>query len=437
MSIKCTIWNLLKLLSSLRFSIVLLLFLAFISIFGTVIEQDQIVDYYKSNYPENKPIFWFITWKIIVNLGLNHLYSNFWFLSLLCLFFFSLLICTLSTQLPIFKHARQWSFLYQQKSLQKKSFYQNFKSASLINYIYLLNVSHYYVFHKGKAVYGYKGLIGRIAPIFVHLSMIITLIGSIVGFTGGFIVQEMIPNGEIFHIQNVIKSGRLSLVPFDILGKVNDFFLTFNHDKSIQQFFSNISILDNKGSLLSNKSIAVNTPLQFNGLTFYQTDWQINALRIQIGLSNCLSKVLQKTFFQVNGDSVFVCNLQIDKMHQILIMIPDLSDTILIYDSNGVFLVNTQYGMRNIIYGVPIVFKGLISSTGLQIKADPGIYIAYLGFLVLIISIVLSYMSYSQIWVNIDKQELHIGGKTNRAILSYEDEMINIYKQYMSLLSLS
>jgi len=48
----------------------------------------------------------------------------------------------------------------------------------------------------------------------------------------------MVPSGEIFHIQNIIKAGRFSVISKDIIGKINDFFVTFNQDKSIQQFFS-------------------------------------------------------------------------------------------------------------------------------------------------------------------------------------------------------
>ena len=437
MPIKSTVWNILKSLSSVRFSIILFLCLAFVSLFGTIIEQDENLGYYQSNYPEDRPIFWIITWKVIVQFGLNHLYSSYWFLFLLLLFFFSLFICTLSTQLPIFKHARRWSFLYKQKSLEKKMFYHNFAYTSLVNSIYILNLSNYYVFHRGKAVYSYKGLLGRIAPIFVHFSIIITLIGSLIGFTGGLIVQEMIPSGEIFHIQNIIKAGQLNVIPFNILCKVNDFFLTFNNDNSIQQFFSNISVIDHRGSLLFNKSIAVNAPLNFNGLTFYQTDWKVNALRIQIGSNNYLSKTVQKMSLQFTDHSVLVCNFKLDELHKIFVVIPDLNDNILIYDLNGILLTSTRYGVWNIIYGVPIIFNSLIVSTGLQIKFDPGLYIAYLGFLILIVSIILSYMSYSQIWINKDNKKLHVSGKTNRAILSFEDEMIDIYKRYINLVNLN
>lgn len=431
---KNIVWNCFKYISSLRFSISLFLFLAMVSVLGTLIEQDQTLDYYRFNYPENKPFMFFITWKTVVLLGLNHLYSTYWFCSILLLFFFSLLLCTFSTQLPILKHARRWNFLYNKESLTKKNFYSQSKSNSLVNFVYVLNLNYYYTFHKGGAVYAYKGLLGRLAPIFVHLSIILTLIGAVFGFTGGFVAQEMIPNGEIFHVQNVIKAGHLSLIPCNVVGKVNDFFLTFNNDQSVHQFFSNVSLLDNNGQAVFHKSIAVNAPLRFSGMTFYQTDWKVNALRVQVGSDKILVKSLQKIMLNnTSGHFVWFCDFMLDKQHRVSILIPDLGDMLLIYDNNRVLVTTTQYGIWNIFYGVPIVFKDLIVSTGLQIKIDPGLYISYSGFFILMISIVLSYMSYSQIWANKQNKKVNLSGTTNRAFVFFENEIMKIYKKYISL----
>ena len=434
MHFKNVVWKFAKYISSLRFSISLFLFLAFVSILGTVIEQDQALDYYRLNYPDSKPFMFFVTWKMIIFLGLNHLYSTYWFCSILLVFFLSLLLCTFSTQLPILKQARQWKFLYSKESLAKKKLYSQSESNSLVNFVYLLNFNHYYAFHKGKAIYAYKGLLGRIAPIFVHLSIIITLVGSLFGATGGFVVQEMIPNGEIFHVQNIVKAGYLSILPSDFVGKVNDFFVTFNDNLSVQQFFSNVSLLDNNGKTLCYKSVSVNFPLQFNGLTFYQTDWQINALRLQVGSNKYLVKSLQKVKIDNQTTSfVWLCNLMLDEKHEIFIVVPDIGNSLFIYDHNRFLVTTTQYGIWNIVYGVPIVFKDLMVSTGLQIKMDPGLYTSYLGFLILIISIVVSYISYSQIWISKQDQLLSLSGTTNRAFVFFEREFIKIYKKYMYL----
>ena len=434
MYFKNVVWKFAKYISSLRFSISLFLLLASVSVLGTIIEQDQTLDYYRLNYPDNKPFLFFVTWKTIMFSGLNHLYSTYWFCSILFLFFLSLLLCTFSTQLPILKQARQWKFLYSKEFLAQKKLYSQSKSSSLMNFVYLLNFNYYYTFHKGKAVYAYKGLLGRIAPIFVHMSIIITLVGSVLGATGGFVVQEMIPNGEIFHVQNIVKAGYLSLLPPDFVGKVNDFFVTFNDDLSVQQFFSNILLLDNNGRTLCDKSVSVNFPLRFNGLTFYQTDWQVNALRFQVGSDKYLVKSLQKVKIDNKITSfVWFCDLMLDKKHEIFIVVPDLSNSLLIYDHDRFLVTTTQYGVWNIVYGVPIVFKDLMVSTGLQIKMDPGLYISYLGFLILIVSIIVSYISYSQIWMSKQDKILSLSGTTNRAFIFFEREFIRIYKKYTYL----
>lgn len=433
MNYKSILWNVLKKLSSLSISISILLLIALVSILGTIIEQDQSIEYYKLNYPENQSSFFFLTWKQIIALGLSHLYSNIWFLSLIFLFFLSLLLCTMSTQLPVLKHARQWKFFYNKVSLKKLNSYNMIRDESFINFIYILNLKKYYVFHKGNAVYAYKGLLGRIAPIFVHFSIIFTLTGSVIGLFGGFFAQEMIPVGEVFHFQNIVRSGYISKYPSNILGKVNNLNITYNQDNSIQQFFSNLSLLNNKGVILYNKTISVNNPLKFQGLTFYQTDWQINALRLRLGSKYLFEKSLNQVASSNLGTAWF-CNLSINDSHQISIFITDLKSNILIYDDQGILITETKYGLWNVVYGVPIVIQDLMTSTGLQVKVDPGIQITYLGFLILMLSIVASYQSYSQIWANSSFNAFYFSGITNRAFLYFEDEVLIIYKTYMNLL---
>jgi cytochrome c biogenesis protein len=76
----------------------------------------------------------------------------------------------------------------------------------------------------------------------------------------------------------------------------------------------------------------------------------------------------------------------------------------------------------------PITLLEIISSTGLQIKTDPGIPIIYLGFFFLMISTLISYITYSQIWIIQKNQKIFIGGNTNRAIFEFELEFFKFIK---------
>ena len=70
----------------------------------------------------------------------------------------------------------------------------------------------------------------------------------------------------------------------------------------------------------------------------------------------------------------------------------------------------------------------ILSSTGLQIKTDPGIPVIYIGFFFLMLSTLISYITYSQIWIIQKNQKLFIGGTTNRAIFDFELEFFKIIK---------
>ncbi|MEO0835690.1 MAG: cytochrome c biogenesis protein ResB, partial [Cyanobacteria bacterium J06642_3] len=72
--------------ANLKLAIILLLAIAIVSIAGTVIEQAETLSFYQQNYPESPALYGFLTWKVILAWGLNHVYSTWWYLSLLILF---------------------------------------------------------------------------------------------------------------------------------------------------------------------------------------------------------------------------------------------------------------------------------------------------------------------------------------------------------------
>ena len=427
-------WIIIKKLRSLSFSIGLFISIAVFSMLGTFIEQNKPIDYYKINYPSNISLGTVLNWKVIQFFGINNVYSSYFFIILVVLFFCTLLVCTFSTQLPLLRYSRQWKFLYNFRSIVKKSYSNQGEQISAINWIALLIAKNYYVFQKGRAVYAYKGLIGRVSPIFVHFSLILTMLGPLIGHLSGFSVQEMIPISEISHLQNFVSSGNFSQRPGRIYLEVDDFFLSYNEDSSIQQFFAKLSIYNDNYEKLIHKYISVNHPLQYSGLTIYQTNWQINALRIQFGSHQVIEKPVQLSNFD-RSNSTWLCEVNFGKKKQVFVTISNFDDRLSIYNSEGSLIVNTSYGIWNMIYGVPILFKEVMFSTGLQVKLDPGVTITYFGFGLLMINIVLSYISYSQIWLVMQMTYFYFGGDTNRASVFFEDEMVQILTKYKNLLN--
>jgi cytochrome c biogenesis protein len=108
----------------------------------------------------------------------------------------------------------------------------------------------------------------------------------------------------------------------------------------------------------------------------------------------------------------------------------DLKGQILIYDSKGVFLneisIGDSFSLNN---GVKVQVLEYITSTGLQIKSDPGISTVYFSFLLLMISIYVSFFTYSQIWLIEESKLISVGGKSNRAVLFFQEEFRKILKR--------
>nr|YP_010337830.1 c-type cytochrome biogenensis protein [Sahlingia subintegra]UNJ17415.1 c-type cytochrome biogenensis protein [Sahlingia subintegra] len=421
----------LNLMTNLRFSIILLLIIASVTVIGTVIEQDKALEFYQNNYPIDNPVFGFLSWKIILLFGIDHIYSNFWFYCLMLIFSFSLLACTFSTQLPLLKVARTWKFLTKKYQFSKLSLslVAN-KVLNLSQCTLALNKKGYFVFQKQNTFYAYKGLIGRISPIFVHFSLICILFGAVISASTGFIVQEVVPQGEYFHVQNLVSAGNFSVINQELLGKVEKFKISYNNDGSINQFFSTLSLRDLKGNLIKRETIYVNKPLHYDGMSIYQTDWNITGLKLSVNNRVLqLSTVPNVSKDQKNLWTVFF-RTGSKPFSQYVFVIRDLRGGIDVYTNDLTYLFSQKIHVPFFLDGLEINFMEVISSTGLQIKSDPGIPIVYIGFFFLMLSSFLSYLNYSQIWIQSFENTTMLGGNSNRDVVNFEEEFYLLSKAF-------
>lgn len=421
--------ELLPILADLRLAIVLLLAIAVFSIAGTVLEQGQSLSFYQQNYPEDPALFGFLSWKVIVALGLDHVYRTWWFLSLLVLFGSSLTACTFTRQLPALKAARGWKFYTQPRQFQKLALSAELESGTLDTLEEQLQQRRYRVFREGNSLYARKGIVGRIGPIVVHASMLIILAGAIWGSMTGLVAQQMVPSGKTFQVNNVIEAGALASPDIfdDWSVKVNRFWIDYTPEGDIDQFYSDLSVLDDRGEEVKRKTIRVNDPLRYGGVTLYQTDWGISGIRVQINNSPIFQLPMAKLDTGGNGDlwGTWIPTKP-DMSDGVSLITRDLQGTLLIYDNNGDLVTTTRTGLNADVNGVTLKVKGLIGSTGLQIKSDPGIPLVYLGFGLLMISVMMSYVSHSQIWALESHGQFYVGGRTNRAQVAFERELTGI-----------
>ncbi|KAK4752116.1 hypothetical protein SAY87_020914 [Trapa incisa] len=421
----------LALLSNLPLAIGEMATVAALMALGTVIDQGEAPDFYFQKYPEENPILGFFTWRWVLTLGFDHMFSSPIFLGTLALLAASLMACTYTTQIPIVKVARRWSFLSSPEAIRKQEYSDSLPRASVQDLGVVLMGAGYEVFLKGPSLYAFKGLAGRFAPIGVHLAMLLIMVGGTVSAAGSFRGSVTVPQGLNFVVGDVLgPSGFLSTPTesFNTEIHVNRFYMDYYDSGEVSQFHTDLSLFDLSGKEVMRKTISVNDPLRYGGITIYQTDWSFSTLQILKDGEGPFN--LPMAPLQINGDKklfgTFLPTGDDDspKVKGISMLARDLQ-SIILYDQDGKF-VGVRRPNSNLpidIGGTKIVIVDAIGSSGLNLKTDPGVPVVYAGFGALMLTTCISYLSHAQIWALQDGTTVVIGGKTNRAKVEFPEEM--------------
>lgn len=407
------LFRLLNKLNNLTAAIIILLAIALASALGTIIEQNKDTEFYLRNYPPNKPLFNFISSDLIFNLGLNHVYISWWFIFLIVLLMLSLTLCTITRQLPNLKLARLWQFYTNAETKSKFNVRLKTQNCSLTKLTYYLEEQNYKIKHLNNFVYAYKGIVGRVSPIIVHMSLIFILSGSFFSTTQGQTAEIFINVNQEQSILNTCKAY------------LNDFKISYNSQGSIDQFYSDLNLETRPGSRIK-KTIYVNEPLNYDDVTIYQIDWNIENLIISIDNNNYYSIPLQSIELQNGSNSKYWINSLIIFDQNLFCVVSDLTGNMFIYDESKELISVIRPGELIHFNGHQIMFNMIVASTGLQIKIDHFIPLIYTGFLLLMLSTLTSYISYSQVWLVKTDNIIYIFGNTNRAKFTFKKQLLQV-----------
>lgn len=435
----------LAVLSNLPLAITEMFTIAALMALGTVIEQGEAPDFYFQKYPEDNPVLGFFTWRWVLTLGLDHMYSSPIFLGMLVLLAASLMACTYTTQIPLVKVARRWSFIQSDEAIKKQDFSESLPRASVQDLGLILMGAGYEVFLKGPSLYAFRGLAGRFAPIGVHIAMLLIMVGGTLSATGSFKGSVTVPQGLNFVMGDVLgPTGFLSIPTeaFNTEVHINRFSMDYYDSGEVSQFHTDLSLRDLNGKEMMRKTISVNDPLRYGGITIYQTDWSFSALQVSKDGEGPFN--LPMAPIKINGDKKLfgtflpVSDTDSPNVKGISMLARDLQ-SIVIYDEEGKFAgirrPNSKLPIE--IDGMKIVIEDAIGSSGLELKTDPGVPVVYAGFGALMLTTCISYLSHSQIWALQNGTTVIIGGRTNRAKAEFPDEMNQLLDQVPELIERS
>ena len=407
-------------LSSLKIAILLLLLIAISCAAGTIIPQQESDQFYYDNFNKN-PFLGIINGNILLLFQFNHVYTSFWFLLLLFWLAIALAVCSFRRQLPILKSALDWIDYKSPRQIAKLSISQTIPtsntSKSLKELTINLKKQGWGVKETDGRIAARKGAIGRVGPIFIHLGMILLMVGATYGSLNGKTIEKFLAPGRSIDLLNTNEEKGLTI-------ELQSFQIERDPQGRTEQYRSIVNIIEPSGTN-ETKEISVNYPLRYKGLTLYQAEWSLAAITIQINNSPKLQIPIES--IPELGEQVWgtVIPTKKDGKNPVLITVKNEIGPVTIYDNDGTKLINLSINKEAEVKESLIKIINIIPSSGLLLKNDPGVPFVYTSFAIIIIGGSLSIISTKKIWALYEKENsiIYIGGISNRNLSGLSKEL--------------
>jgi cytochrome c biogenesis protein len=265
-----------KFLSSVKLAIVLIILLAVSSTIGTLIPQGRSVAEYTARYGGSLA-------SLFDALRLTRLFRSPWFLALLVLFAANTVVCTVNRFGPKWRRAFRAAPEADAKSvLSLRSscrFHLQLAPEPALDLVEKELRRRRYVLsrtaHEGKAVIqARKRRLGWFGSDVVHIGLLVILAG---GFTSGLASRRT---------QLSLSDGQTAAVPgasFEL--RLDKFETEFYPQGEVKDWKSTVSVIEGGAPVLS-RTIEVNEPLTYRGVSFYQQgygqNWEGARLTLEI-----------------------------------------------------------------------------------------------------------------------------------------------------------
>ncbi len=253
-------------LNSLKLTIFVLIALAALSILGTVIQQNQPLGFYFSEYGER----WANT---ILLLGANDLYHAAWFQGLIILLTVNLIVCTIE------RFPAKWKATLEIKTSISPRFVTNLSNSESFyiedgvegvknRVLDILKKKRYKVkeISSGEdvALYASKGKVGRFGSDVVHVALLLIFLGALISSIWGY------RDFTVLYVGDAVKVPKT-----DFQLKLNKFWVDYYDTGQVKQYNSILTVIDGGKEVVKDKHIWVNEPLHYKGITFYQSSYGV------------------------------------------------------------------------------------------------------------------------------------------------------------------
>jgi len=403
---------------SLKTGVILLLLLTVASLVGVVVPQGLGEERYLHQWGQ-------VFGSLLLSVDFDHLFSSMWYRTLLFLFSFNVLLCTivrvrasLNTFFkPRYLTAEQIGALPEHISVEKGD-----STAAVAEKVTaVFKKRHFSISVSTTAatilIDARRGTLREIGSALLHFSLLPLLAGGLIAILTGFSYMQRLHPGEAAEVRN--RSFKL---------RCESFTLERNEQGEVKDYKSGLTIISNTNETLAHKVIEVNHPLVYKGIKIYQSSYSmdpagIDSIRLvvtgpEIGT---VGKGVQLNLGEggvIPGSNViitaedFIPDFMYDtKTKQVMSRSSEHNNPALFVrlfkDSDTLFSgwVFQKFGMMHHedgTYGVSFVSYVPQQSTGLLIKENPGSSVIWFGILGMTLGVFLVFwVPRRRYWVSI------------------------------------
>ena len=434
-----SVWNF---FASVKLALFTLFVLAVASIIGTIVPQKEEAARYIELYGENIAKFFQL-------LDIQDMYNSWWFVSLLVLFSLNLIVCTIERLPHIWKVVTLDNLATTSVDrLGKMALNRKFLTQAAIDQAAaavqgIMKNSGWSLSQAekdgGTLFFTQKGPYTRLGVIIVHVSILVIFTGALIGSFYGYKASVLIPEGGATS-QIYQSNAEHTPIPLAFTVRCDDFQLTYYDTGMPKEYRSQLAVVkDNKE--VYTKAIVVNDPMQYGGLTFYQSSYQAVEGQFSAQISNEKTKAEQKFIITPRQENKWLSE-------NVSFGIVDMSGPDMmqryqykIWFSDGKadpaeFWVN-EGGMARIKRpDTTYLFTAKPRfATGLQVVKDPGVWTVYTGCIMMVLGlIVIFYMSHRRIWIFVandgKKTSIQISGMSNKNKIGFEKDLEALYEKF-------
>lgn len=429
---------------SVKLAIFTLIFLAIASIIGTIIPQQQPKEEYLKKMSEAAYNFYTAT-------GLTDAYHTWWFQLLLLTLSINLIICSINRFPYTWRMIVRPNFDLDEGNIvnyQLRDKFHHRESAGSLKDSYIELVTK----HIGKpdvtqredggfSFFVEKGKYARLGVYVVHLSVIIILAGALIGFVWGVRGGVNIEEGKWANTMYLFgTNGTPHPLGFNV--RCDDFDVKFYDSGMPKDFKSDLVIIDN-GAEVMKKTIRVNHPLSYKGYTFYQSSYGPTNPTFTIDFKDKATGTVQSVMVGLesapvplpDGSSFQVVNSTDNLQNwgpavQVSLSRPGQPPITFVLVQRYPQLDESRNGAQ--VFTLRDFQQGYY--TGLQVTKDPGVWVVYLGCIVIVLGFYQCFfMSHRRLWVTVYSND----GKTTVLAAGSANKSRDIYaREFKQLVSL-